>query len=86
MTPLLTTAEAAAALAVHPVTLRRWASDGRLPAAVRVGGRWRFDPDLLTAPLYDTPQELRELPRRRGAGTIAPSLDAALDSLVGGAS
>jgi excisionase family DNA binding protein len=84
MTRLLTTAEAAATLVVHPVTLRRWASEGRMPAAVRVGGRWRFDADLLTEPLDGAAQTPRERPQRRG-DAIAPSLDAALTNLVGGA-
>lgn len=82
MTRLLTTAEAAAALTVHPVTLRRWASEGRMAAAVRVGGRWRFDEALLTAPLADTADEPRERPQRRQTG-MSSSLDAALERMVG---
>jgi len=38
----LTTAEAAAVLRVHPVTMRLWLSRGRVPGARRLeGGRYR---------------------------------------------
>jgi excisionase family DNA binding protein len=40
---LLTIAEVSELLSFHPVTLRDWAREGRLPA-VRIGSAWRFDP------------------------------------------
>ncbi len=43
---LLTAAQVAARLALHPKTVVRMARDGRLPA-VKVGAGWRFDPDRL---------------------------------------
>jgi excisionase family DNA binding protein len=42
----LTPAQVAARLALHPKTVVRMARDGRLPA-VKIGTRWRFDPDRL---------------------------------------
>lgn len=44
---LLTPAEAANRLRLHPKTVVRMARDGRLPA-VKVGTGWRFHPDRLT--------------------------------------
>jgi excisionase family DNA binding protein len=41
-TGLLTIAEVSKLLSFHPVTLRDWAREGRLPA-VRIGGVWRVD-------------------------------------------
>lgn len=43
---LLTTAEAAAFLRLHPVTLRDKARAKEVPA-VRVGGQWRFEETVL---------------------------------------
>ena len=43
MDQLLTLNELAAALAVHPKTLRRWVATRRIPC-IRVGTRIRFDP------------------------------------------
>jgi excisionase family DNA binding protein len=46
---LLTVNEAAERLAVHPITIRRWMRDGRLPA-LQLGGRGapvRVDPKAL---------------------------------------
>jgi excisionase family DNA binding protein len=42
-TSLLSIAEVSDLLGFHPVTLRDWARDGRLPG-VRIGSAWRFDP------------------------------------------
>lgn len=56
---LLTTGEAAKALRVHPVTLRRWVEEGILPAR-RVGKRLRFDEKELAAlikPVANEPQK-----------------------------
>lgn len=39
-------ADVAARLDVHPVTVRRWITSGRL-AAVFVGGEWRIPPGAL---------------------------------------
>lgn len=44
---LLTPAEAAARLCVHPKTLTRAAAAGRVLGAVRVGRHWRFDRAVL---------------------------------------
>lgn len=43
---LLTPAEAAARLKLHPKTVVRMAREGRI-AAVKIGTGWRFHPDLL---------------------------------------
>jgi excisionase family DNA binding protein len=40
---LLTIAEVSSLLSFHPVTLRDWAREGRLPALL-IAGQWRFDP------------------------------------------
>jgi excisionase family DNA binding protein len=39
---LLTPAETAALLKVHPSTLRRWRAEGRGPAYVRAGRGYRY--------------------------------------------
>jgi len=44
--PLLTTEQAAALLQLHPVTLRDKARLKEVPA-IRLGGRWRFDENVL---------------------------------------
>jgi len=44
--PLLTPAEAAERLRLHPKTVVRMARDGRLPAT-KIGTGWRFHPDQL---------------------------------------
>jgi excisionase family DNA binding protein len=44
--PLLTPAQAAERLSLHPKTVVRMARDGRL-SAVKVGTGWRFHPDQL---------------------------------------
>ena len=48
MTNLLTTTEAAAALALAPKTLRNWRSQGLGPPFIRLGGAIRYrETDLL---------------------------------------
>ncbi len=50
-------AGAARILGLAPVTVRRAAKAGRLPA-VRIGGEWRFSvEDLRTLPRYRSPDE-----------------------------
>lgn len=44
--PLLTTAEAAKFLNIHPVTLRRKLAAGEVPA-VRLGSQWRLEENVL---------------------------------------
>lgn len=45
---LLTTAEVAAQLRVHPGTVRRWVVKRELqPAAITPGGQYRFSPESL---------------------------------------
>ena len=44
---LITIPEAAELLRLAPVTVRKMRSQGRLPGALRVGGRALFDFDLL---------------------------------------
>ena len=82
MPPMLTCAEAADALSVHPVTIRRWAAEGRMPAARKIGGRWRFDAELLTEPLDEILPGNRDHSRRRRTAGIPASLDAALLRIV----
>lgn len=55
---LLTPAEAAERLRLHPKTVVRMARDGRLPA-VKVGVGWRFDPDRLSVEPRTSPQTPR---------------------------
>lgn len=52
--PLLTPAQAAALLGLHPKTVARMARDGRLPA-VKVGAGWRFRADQLDIALPSRP-------------------------------
>jgi excisionase family DNA binding protein len=61
---LLTVAEAAERLRVHPTTVRRLLHQGRLPG-VRVGSVWRVDEDATRVP-QSSPEDMR--PRRRPAG------------------
>jgi excisionase family DNA binding protein len=50
---LLSPAEAAARLGVHPKTLTRAAAAGRVAGARRVGRHWRFDPaELALEPVH----------------------------------
>jgi len=41
--------KAAARLGVSWYTLVRWAKEGRVPSARKIGTQWRFDADRLTA-------------------------------------
>ncbi len=61
--------EAAALLGVHPVTLRRLASEGRVPAR-KVGREWRFNRAGLMAWLAGPPRE--EPTPSQGTRTVPP--------------
>lgn len=70
---LLTAAEAAKRLRLHPKTVVRMARDGRLPA-VKVGTGWRFEPDRLAVAQRTPPQTARagrSRPCARPAGVPA---------------
>lgn len=47
--PLLTPPEAAARLAIHPETLRRWAREGRVAVVRLPSGQMRFRPEDIAA-------------------------------------
>ena len=47
--PLLTTFQVADLLALHPDTLRAWRSQGRGPAWVRLGSRYRYTSEAINA-------------------------------------
>lgn len=44
--PIMTVDEVSAYLNLHPLTLRRLARDGEIPA-MKIGRQWRFKRDLL---------------------------------------
>jgi len=71
---LLSPAQAAQRLGIHPKTLTRAAADGRVPGAVRVGRAWRFRADGLR---LDPPARVGtphvRLPRAGRPGTGAAS-------------
>lgn len=70
---LLTPAEAAERLRLHPKTVVRMARDGRLPA-VKIGNGWRFHPDRLTVEPRTPRQSVRadrSRPRLRPGGVPA---------------
>jgi excisionase family DNA binding protein len=70
---LLTPAEAAERLRLHPKTVVRMAREGRLPA-VKVGTGWRFHPDRLTVEPRTPPPTTRvghSRPRARSGGVPA---------------
>ena len=46
---ILTTEEAAAALRVHPETLRRWARAGKVDSQSLPGGTYRFRAEVIDA-------------------------------------
>ncbi len=71
---LITTAEAAQLLDIHPKTCARHAREGKLPA-MRVGRRWRFSPTALTDPALalPTPREPRPLATDEQLATPAPA-------------
>jgi excisionase family DNA binding protein len=57
-TPLFTLGEVAERTRLHPETIRRMVTDGRLPA-VKVAGRWRIrldDVDALLEPASADPR------------------------------
>lgn len=58
---LLTPAEAAARLSLHPKTLTRAAAAGRVPGAMRIGRAWRFRPSELA---LEPPAGVRPTPTR----------------------
>ncbi|MDX8151875.1 helix-turn-helix domain-containing protein [Patulibacter brassicae] len=79
---LLTATEAAAKLRLHPVTLRKMAREGRVLGAIRVGGRWRFEPDCTVEPLQ-RPTAPEPAPRPRPAArraAVGDDLAAALSA------
>ncbi|MDP1804411.1 MAG: helix-turn-helix domain-containing protein [Acidimicrobiales bacterium] len=45
--PYLTPGQAARMLGVSPKTVNRWATDGRIPCAVTLGGHRRFRLDVI---------------------------------------
>jgi excisionase family DNA binding protein len=61
---LLTPAEAAERLRLHPKTVVRMARDGRLPA-VKVGTAWRFRTDQLDVALPVQPAMIKRRSERR---------------------
>ena len=50
--PVMSTQEAADYLHVHPETIKEKARKGELPAAGKIGNRWRFRKSSLDAYLY----------------------------------
>jgi excisionase family DNA binding protein len=46
--PIWDCCEASLFLRVHPVTVKRWAREGKLPG-FKIGNRWRFRPSELDA-------------------------------------
>lgn len=70
--PLLTTAEAAAILGLHPSSLARAAAAGRVVGARRVGRYWRFDGATLELRAPSTTHRSRTpAPQIGGSGTQA---------------
>jgi excisionase family DNA binding protein len=82
---LLSPADAAARLGVHPKTLTRAAAAGRVPGAVRVGRHWRFAPDELA---LEAPTGIAPVPagvtrlRPRAGRTAADAIRSAAASSV----
>jgi len=76
--PLLTPAQAAERLRLHPKTVVRMARDGRLPA-VKIGTGWRFDANRLDiAPPMRRAMIARPPVRRHLAVTAEPASVAAI--------
>jgi len=76
--PLLTPAQAAERLRLHPKTVARMARDGRLPA-VKVGTGWRFEADRLDiAPPIRPSRRERPAPRGRRRANVEPASVAAI--------
>ena len=46
MAEIMTTKEISAYLKLHPITICKYASEGRIPA-IRIGKVWRFDKDVI---------------------------------------
>jgi len=46
MPEIMTTNEVAAYLKLHPITICKYASEGKIPA-IRIGRVWRFDKDAI---------------------------------------
>jgi excisionase family DNA binding protein len=76
--PLLTPAQAAERLSLHPKTVVRMARDGRLPA-VKIGTGWRFHPDQLDiAPPSHARRNERPARLARRPASIEPASVAAI--------
>lgn len=69
---LLTLAEAARRLAIHPKTCGQWARAGRLKGAVRVGRAWRVPPAALDA-VIDAPREVGASSRGSANRSTSPA-------------
>ena len=67
---LLTAAEFATRLRLHPDTTARLAREGRIPAAQKVGREWRIPDDAEVLPASDSPPRwsfaTNAAPRKRG--------------------
>ncbi len=46
MAQIMTTKEAAEYLKMHPITVCKYAKEGKIPA-MRIGRVWRFDKDMI---------------------------------------
>jgi len=69
---LLTPADAAERIGVHPKTLTRAAAAGRVTGATRVGRHWRFDPvSLSLQPPAGIPRMVAAPSARRSSSTVA---------------
>jgi len=76
--PLLTPAQAAERLRLHPKTVVRMAREGRLPA-VKVGTGWRLDADRLhIAPPIRPPRVEPRAARHRPCPNVEPASVAAI--------
>ena len=75
---LLTPAEVAERLRLHPKTVVRMARDGRLPA-IKIGTGWRFDADQLDIAPPTRPARIeRPAPRGRRRASVEPASVAAI--------
>jgi excisionase family DNA binding protein len=75
---LLTPAEAAERLRLHPKTVVRMARDGRLPA-IKIGTGWRFHPDRLDIAPPSRPARIeRPAPRAGRRADVEPASVAAI--------
>lgn len=80
--PLLTPAQAAERLRLHPKTVVRMARDGRLPA-VKVGAGWRFHPEQLDIVPPSRPAMV-EPPRAAARRQLAKREPASVRAIRGG--